>query len=372
MTGSWHAPTYEELKAEYLALWNELTIKAGKVAEIDGIVATILRNRARYATVEQATGVPWFVVALIHSMEASLNFRSHLHNGDPLTARTVHVPKGRPVSGNPPFTWEQSATDALQFDGLTQIHDWPVARIAYALEGFNGWGYRHYHADVKSPYLWSYTNHYVSGKYTSDGKWSQTAVSAQCGAMALLRRLADKNADVKAALGGAARETLPVLVGMAAGSLLFPGGANEPPWVKAAKGELGQRDYPGPDYNPRVVEYLRTTGHQANDDETSWCSAFANWCMKQSGRAGTNDAGARSWLNYGQGLSEPRPGCIVVMWRESPQSWKGHVGFFDGWDVGDRVRILGGNQGGGVDWDEVCVTTFPKERILRFRWPDGA
>jgi uncharacterized protein (TIGR02594 family) len=141
------------------------------------------------------------------------------------------------------------------------------------------------------------------------------------------------------------------------------------PWVGIARGELGQRDYPGPRHNPRVIEYLNTTGFQANNDETSWCSAFVNWCMLKAGQRGTNNAGARSWLTYGQALSSPRPGCIVVLWRQSPSSWKGHVGFFEGFDVGNRVRLLGGNQGGGVDWDEVCVTNFPVERVLGYRWP---
>jgi uncharacterized protein (TIGR02594 family) len=148
-----------------------------------------------------------------------------------------------------------------------------------------------------------------------------------------------------------------------------PDAASDAPWVAVARGELGQRDYPGPRYNPRVVEYLKTTGLQGNDDETSWCSAFVNWCMLQTHRRGTNNAAAKSWLTFGQALSTPRPGCIVVLWRESPSSWKGHVGFFEGFDVGNRVRLLAGNQGGGVSWDEVCVTTFPHERILGFRWP---
>jgi len=45
---------------------------------------------------------------------------------------------------------------------------------------------------VKSPYLWSYSNLYTSGKYVGDGQWSETAVSRQCGAMVLLKRLQEK------------------------------------------------------------------------------------------------------------------------------------------------------------------------------------
>ena len=155
----------------------------------------------------------------------------------------------------------------------------------------------------------------------------------------------------------------------AAAVAALPGADAQSPWAAIARGELGQRDYPGPRYKPRVVEYLNTTGLQANDDETSWCSAFVNWCMLQARQRGTNNAAAKSWLTYGQALSNPKPGCIVVLWRDSPSSWKGHVGFFDGFDVGNRIRLLGGNQGGGVSWDEVCVTNFPQERVLGYRWP---
>lgn len=101
-----------------------------------------------------------------------------------------------------------------------------------------------------------------------------------------------------------------------------------PGWVQVAFDELGVREYPGPTYNPRVVEYSATTNLEANDDETSWCSAFVNWCMLRAGDAGTNGASARSWLNYGVPLNAPQLGSIVVLWRESPESWKGHVGFF--------------------------------------------
>jgi lysozyme family protein len=129
------------------------------------------------------------VISVLHNLEASGDFSRHLHNGDPLTARTVHVPAGRPRSGQPPFSWQESAVDALEYDGLTSVTDWSIEHLAYLFEGFNGWGYRLYHPHVKSPYLWSFSNHYTRGKYVGDGKWSETAVSQQCGAMVLLKRI---------------------------------------------------------------------------------------------------------------------------------------------------------------------------------------
>src|SRR5206468_849198 len=103
----------------------------------------------------------------------------------------VQVPAGRPKTGNPPFGWEESAGDALSMKGLSPQTDWSLAGTLYQLERYNGWGYRLFHPYVLSPYLWSFSNHYKSGKYVADGTWSDTAVSKQCGAVALLRRMAE-------------------------------------------------------------------------------------------------------------------------------------------------------------------------------------
>lgn len=186
-------PLTPALRAEYERLFNTAVIRPAKQAAVDSILSQIRANRPRYDAVSSSMGIPWFFVAVIHNMEASLNFRKHLHNGDPLTARTVNVPAGRPRTGNPPFTWEVSAADALGMKGLSATTDWSLAGLLYQLERYNGWGYRLYHPHVLSPYLWSFSNHYTSGKYVADGTWSDTAVSAQCGAAVLLRRLAELN-----------------------------------------------------------------------------------------------------------------------------------------------------------------------------------
>jgi lysozyme family protein len=183
---------YSELKDEYSHLWAEMAIRREKLPEVDSIVDRIVRHKDAYPAVERLTRVPWFAIAVIHRLEAGGDFNCHLHNGDSLIARTVHVPAGRPASGNPPFTWEESASDALHYDGLTQVTDWSIEHLAYLLEGFNGFAYRMKHPNVKSPYLWSYSNHYTSGKYVGDGQWSATAVSGQCGAMVLLKRLQER------------------------------------------------------------------------------------------------------------------------------------------------------------------------------------
>jgi lysozyme family protein len=179
------------LRRDYEQLFESCVIRPARLKEVDATADRLVANRARYEKVSASSGVPWPVVAVIHCMEASLKFTAHLHNGDPLTARTVQVPKGRPL-GPPPFTWESSAADALGMKALDGDTEWTVAGTLFVLEGYNGWGYRRFHPEVLSPYLWSGSEHYTSGKYVADGTFSETFVSRQTGAAVLMRRLAER------------------------------------------------------------------------------------------------------------------------------------------------------------------------------------
>ncbi|PTY03021.1 hypothetical protein DB346_07110 [Verrucomicrobia bacterium LW23] len=176
-----------EMRAWYRNLWDSMRI--GDAPAIVNAVSLITRARPRYEAIEKQTGVPWRVVGVLHYLECNCNFARHLHNGDPLTARTVQVPKGRPATGNPPFPWEASAQDALQYDGLAGQSDWSIEATLFRLEKFNGWGYFKF-TDILSPYLWSMSNHYTRGKYVSDGEFDSAAVSKQVGAAVLLAVLA--------------------------------------------------------------------------------------------------------------------------------------------------------------------------------------
>lgn len=188
----------QHLKEEYRNLFASCVIKPDKISLADAVVKAISANA--HATIYRAIsdrlnlgkprikGIPWFFIGCIHSLECSLNFSEHLHNGDPLTQKTVHVPIGRPVTGNPPFKFEDSAVDALRLRHLDAWKDWTVEGQLWQLEGYNGYGYRQYHPTVLSPYLWSMTNHYSKGKYTADGHFDPDAVSAQLGIAAILKR----------------------------------------------------------------------------------------------------------------------------------------------------------------------------------------
>jgi lysozyme family protein len=184
------------LRGEYTLLYRSCLIRPARKASVDQAARKLMANRARYEKVAAALKIPWSVIAAIHWMEAGGDFTRHLHNGDPLTARTTHVPAGRPPTGNPPFTWEQSAIDALTYQGFAKWKDWSIPGTLYKLESYNGFGYRDHHPGVLSPYLWSFSNHYTRGKYVADGKFSPTAVSQQVGAAVLLRRLQQGGAAV--------------------------------------------------------------------------------------------------------------------------------------------------------------------------------
>jgi uncharacterized protein (TIGR02594 family) len=135
-----------------------------------------------------------------------------------------------------------------------------------------------------------------------------------------------------------------------------------PPWLDKAFHELGVKELPGPADNPRIVEYHKTTSLKASDDEVAWCSSFVNFCMSQAGTKGSGSAAARSWMQWGKALDEPRRGCVVVLKRGTNPA-NGHVAFFLQ-SRGAMLELLGGNQG-----NQVKIQSFPKSQLLGFRWP---
>ena len=183
-------PTFNEMQAGYRNMWAGMKVRPDKRAALDKAARKIIDGRVRYQQVEAKTGVPWFMIGVIHYRESSCNFNTHLHNGDPLSKRTTRVPANRPKTGSPPFPWDESAIDALTMPPhqLNQIEEWPIERIGYELEKYNGWGYL---GKTNSPYLWSGSNHYTSGKYIADHVFSREAVDAQMGTLVLIKVLSE-------------------------------------------------------------------------------------------------------------------------------------------------------------------------------------
>lgn len=189
-------PTFNSLKSEYRRLYDTM-VQTKFQGVTPAIIDEIRLGRPAYEKVTEVTGVPWWFIGIIHSLECSCDFKKHLHNGDPLTARTTRVPKGRPKTGKPPFSWHDSAVDALQMKGYHKITDWSPEKALYLLEKYNGWGYRKDSVNINSPYLWSGTNHYTKGKFVKDHVFSKTAVSKQIGAAILMKDLAEEVVEEK-------------------------------------------------------------------------------------------------------------------------------------------------------------------------------
>lgn len=185
-------PAFEELIPEYELLFTSCSINNNKFNEIENISNGIILNRPRYEVIGRPLNIPWYFIGIIHAMECNLSFKKHLHNGDPLTAMTVQVPKGRPKTGSAPYSFDDSATDALVFHGFHTVTDWTIPGMLYLFETYNGFGYRRRSINIPSPYLWSYSNHYTRGKYDMDGHYNPSLVSKQPGTATILRRLAEK------------------------------------------------------------------------------------------------------------------------------------------------------------------------------------
>lgn len=134
---------------------------------------------------------------------------------------------------------------------------------------------------------------------------------------------------------------------------------------KIAEAHIGLMEWPGAKHNPEIVKMYEASGHGwVKDDETPWCAAFVGSCLAQAGMKGTGKLDARSYLKWGEevALDDAEFGDIVVLWRGSRDSWKGHVGFYAGIDVNGNILLVGGNQGNAVS-----KAGFKRDRLLGVR-----
>ena len=175
-----------------MAINKNIVDKNGKIivanvpSIIDKKVYSIIKNKDYYQSISGVfpTPIKWFHIGLIHEMECSQNFNCYLGNGQPLNKRTTIVPVGR----GPFSSFKDGAIDAIKYDRLDKVTDWGIGNALYIFEGFNGYGYSLYKG-INSPYIWSGSNQYTSGKYVSDGVYDKDAVSGQIGIALLYKRL---------------------------------------------------------------------------------------------------------------------------------------------------------------------------------------
>ena len=130
------------------------------------------------------------LIAAFHYRESGCKFDTYLHNGQKLGTPTTIKPTGRIF-----HDFYEAAVDALNSvkngRGVdlslenSDINVW----ITFA-ELYNGTGYTDYR-NIASPYVYSGTNVYTQGKYTSDGKYNPNVIDRQPGIYILLKTLLD-------------------------------------------------------------------------------------------------------------------------------------------------------------------------------------
>lgn len=174
--------------AEYPSMWVTVTPRPEKLRDIRELAVKLLAHKHQCNEVAQLIGCPGIVVAVIQGLEAGGDFTKHAHNGDPLSRPTVQDPAHRPP-GPGPFTWKESALDALRLDGADKVKRWGLCETLWWFERYNGLGY--WSHGTPSPYLWSFTNLERPGRFVHDGPdgWRPDVWSSQPGVVCLLKEL---------------------------------------------------------------------------------------------------------------------------------------------------------------------------------------
>lgn len=165
------------------ARWPKMVIDFDALPSLEKQAAGLIVSKQHYQAVAAQTGVPWPVIAVIHERECSQNWNESIAQGDPWNAVSVRVPAGR----GPFNSWEEAAVDALTNcePFLSRCPSWDnIGAVLTQLERYNGLGYAMRNA--ASPYVWSRTDQYVSGKYVSDHVFDPTVDDVQQGCAGLL------------------------------------------------------------------------------------------------------------------------------------------------------------------------------------------
>ncbi len=138
------------------------------------------------------------------------------------------------------------------------------------------------------------------------------------------------------------------------------------PWLELALNLLDVKEVIGHGSNPLIIDWAAKLGlSDYHDDDIPWCGLFVAHCISSQlseESLPNNPLLARNWQKFGKQTS-PGLGAVLVFWRESKTSYKGHVGLYWAEDE-DAYHVIGGNQSNAV-----TITRIAKERLLEARWP---
>jgi uncharacterized protein (TIGR02594 family) len=140
------------------------------------------------------------------------------------------------------------------------------------------------------------------------------------------------------------------------------GGA--PEWYKLASNEIGTHEQ-GNNSGPAIARYRQLA--QCGADHDPWCAIFVNAMFAACNPPvpGTKSASSQSFRSNSHFVKPGGPtlGAVVVFWRESPDSGKGHVGFYRG-ETAESIYVLGGNEDNMVQ-----IEPISKRQFIDYFWP---
>lgn len=145
----------------------------------------LLGGRKQYELVSSKIEIPWYVVGVIHCMEAWDEdlWKGSLHNGMPWDEVNAIIPSG---PRGPFQSWEEAALDALSLSSLP--HQWTVSSISRFLEDWNS---SYENLNVNSPYLYYGSNIECLGKFKRGIGFVRYAENRQIGSLVILKSLVE-------------------------------------------------------------------------------------------------------------------------------------------------------------------------------------
>jgi lysozyme family protein len=178
---------FSKLESEYAADLSSMQLIRTHEAAL--VAKRLLLHRDRFLALQARCSVPALWVMPVFERE-NPSFDSYLGNGDTLSHRTTHVPRGR----GPFDSWESGAADALALDHITKVSEWTWPMACYEWELWNGFGPRNH--GRPSGYVWAGTSIYQGGKYVADGVWSRGTIDHQLGCVAIAKAIADLDPEI--------------------------------------------------------------------------------------------------------------------------------------------------------------------------------
>lgn len=146
----------------------------------------------------------------------------------------------------------------------------------------------------------------------------------------------------------------------------YPTLLQDPPWLANLRKHIGLHE----GNSPWIAEAFKLCHWPADTDQTKtpWCSVGMNLNFHEIGIVGTLSAAASSWETWGNTLSAPKHGCIVVLNRVGGH----HVTLYDA----NHAAVPGCFSGLGCNqFNCICNANEPLGHVVKgcgYRWPSAA